>query len=73
MLAAISGLSPYVHDALTVLAGGGISPVQVREGARHVTALHREMDGTRRERLQSLGFKTDEASTLSAYHTQNFM
>jgi hypothetical protein len=73
MLAAISGLSPYVHDALTVLAGGGISPGQVREGARHVAALHREMDRARQERLQSLGFNTDEASTLSAYHTKNFM
>jgi hypothetical protein len=73
MLAAISGLSPYVHDALTVLAGGGISPSHVRAGARHVAALHREMDRARRERLQSLGFNTDEASTLSAYHTKNFM
>jgi hypothetical protein len=73
MLAAVSGLSPYVYDALTVLAGGGISPVQIREGARHVAVLHREMDRARRERLQSLGFDTEEASTLSAFHTKNFM
>jgi len=73
MLAAVSGLSPYVYDALTVLAGGGISPVRVREGARQVALLHREMDRARRERLQSLGFDTQEASTLSAYHTRNFM
>ena len=73
MLAAISGLSPYVYDALTVLAGGGISPRQVREGARHVAALHREMDRARRERLQSLRFDAEEARTLSAYHTKNFM
>jgi TusA-related sulfurtransferase len=73
MLAAISGLSPYVYDALTVMAGGGISPRQVREGARRVSALHREMDRARRERLQSLGFNTEEASNLSAYHTKNFM
>jgi hypothetical protein len=73
MLAAVSGLSPYVYDALTVLAGGGISPARVREGARHVAVLHREMDRARRERLQSLGFDTQEASTLSAYHTKNFM
>lgn len=31
MLAAISGLSPYVYDALTVLAGSGVSPRQVHE------------------------------------------
>jgi hypothetical protein len=73
MLAAVSGLSPYVYDALTVLAGGGISPVRVREGARHVAVLHREMDRARRERLQSLGFDTEQASTLSAFHTKNFM
>jgi hypothetical protein len=73
MLAAISGLSPYVYDALTVLAGRGTSPVQVRDGARHVATLHREMDRARRERLQSLGFDTEEATTLSAYHTKNFM
>jgi len=73
MLAAVSGLSPYVHDALTVLAGGGTSPRQIREGARHVSALHREMDRARRERLQSLSFSADEATNLSSYHTKNFM
>jgi hypothetical protein len=73
MLAAISGLSPYVYDALTVLAGGGVSPRQVHEGARKVAALHREMDRARRERLQSLRFDAEEARTLSAYHTKNFM
>jgi len=73
MLAAISGLSPYVYDALTVLAGGGVSPRQVHEGARQVAALHREMDRARRERLQSLRFDAEEAQILSAYHTKNFM
>ena len=73
MLSAISGLSPYVHDALTILAGGGTSPREVREGARHVATLHREMDRARRERLQSLRFKAEEARTLSFYHTKNFM
>jgi len=73
MLAAISGLSPYVYDALTVLAGGGVSPRQVHEGARQVATLHREMDRARRERLQSLRFDAEEARTLSAYHTKNFM
>jgi TusA-related sulfurtransferase len=73
MLAAISGLSPYVYDALTVLAGGGVSPRQVHEGARHVAALHREMDRARRERLLSLRFDAEDARTLSAYHTKNFM
>ena len=73
VLADISGLSPYVSDALVVLAGGGVSVAQIREGARRVLALHREMDSSRRERLQSLGFSGEEAAELSAYHTKNFM
>lgn len=73
MLASVSGLSPYVYDALVVLAGGGASPGQVRQGARRVAGLHREMDQARRERLQSLGFGAADAQTLSAYHTKNFM
>jgi len=73
VLASVSGLSPYVSDALVVLAGGGVSIAQIRDGARRVFRLHREMDTSRRERLQSLGFTSDEASALSAYHTKNFM
>lgn len=73
MLASISGLSPYVHDALVIYAGGGLSIEQVRRGARHVTDLVREMDRTRRERLQSLGFDSGLAANMSAYHTKNFM
>jgi len=73
MLAAISGLSPYVYDALIVLAGGGILPRQIHEGAQRVAELHREMDRARRERLQSLRFDAEEARTLSSYHTKNIM
>jgi len=73
MLAAISGLSPYVHDALVVFAGGGVSIAQVRTGAKHVAGLQREMDRARRERLQSLGFEAEIAIQMSAYHTKNFM
>lgn len=73
MLASISGLSAYVHDALVVYAGGGISIEQIREGARYVTALQRDMDRTRRERLESLGFERGAASEMSAHHTKNFM
>lgn len=73
MLASISGLSPYVHDALVIYAGGGLSIAQVRVGARHVADLQREMDRTRRERLQSLGFDPELAANMSAYHTKNFM
>ena len=73
MLASISGLSPYVHDALVIYAGGGISPQQIRLGAQRVATLHRDMDGQRRERLRSLGFGEAAAEQMSAYHTKNFM
>jgi hypothetical protein len=73
MLASISGLSPYVHDALVIYAGGGVAVEQIRKGARHVAELQREMDRTRRERLQSLGFEPAAAFQMSAYHTKNFM
>ena len=73
MLASISGLSPYVHDALVVYAGGGVSVEHIRKGARYVAELQREMDRTRRERLQALGFEPAAASQMSAYHTKNFM
>ncbi len=73
MLASISGLSPYVHDALVVYAGGGVSIEQIRKGARYVAELQREMDRTRRERLQLLGFEPAAASQMSAYHTKNLM
>jgi hypothetical protein len=73
MLAAISGLSPFVHDALVIYSGGGVSPTQIRRGASCVAELHRDMDRARKERLQSLGFTVSDAETLSAYHTKNFM
>lgn len=73
MLASVSGLSPYVHDALVVYSGGGVQPAQIRMGASFVAGLHREMDRARRDRLQALGFSGQEAEALSAYHTKNFM
>ena len=38
-----------------------------------VVELQREMDRSRRERLQSLGFEPAVATSISAYHTKNFM
>lgn len=73
MLASISGLSPYVHDALVIMAGGGVEISGIRLGAERVAKLHLEMDRTRRERLQSLGFEVEAAAQMSAYHTKNFM
>jgi len=73
MLAAISGLSAFVHDALVIYSGGGVAPPEIRKGASRVSELHRDMDRSRRDRLQSLGFNVTEAEALSTYHTKNFM
>ncbi len=73
MLASISGLSPHVHDALVLYAGGGNSVAQIREGARQVAWLQREMNRVRQDRLQSLGFEPAQAAAMSAHHTKNFM
>jgi hypothetical protein len=73
VLAAVTGLSPYVYDALVIYSGGGIAPFQIRHGASCVAELHRDMDRSRRERLQVLGFGAQDAEALSAYHTKNFM
>ena len=70
MLASISGLNPYVHDSLVVLAGAGNAVAQIRLGADRVRELHQEMDQARRERLQNLGFRLEEATALSAHHTK---
>jgi hypothetical protein len=51
-----------------VYAGGGVSIEQIRKGAGYVAELQREMDRTRRERLQLLGFEPAAASQMSAYH-----
>lgn len=73
MLASISGISPYVYDALVVLAGGGLTPAQVRRGAAAAHQLQLDMGRARRERLQNLGFGPEAAIRLSAFHTKNFM
>jgi hypothetical protein len=50
----------------------GISIEQIREGACCATALERDMDRTRRERLETVGFEAAAASQMSAPHTKNF-
>ena len=55
------------------LTGVGLLPDQVREGARRVATLHREMIRARGERLRALGFSAEEVSRQSAYHAKNFM
>jgi hypothetical protein len=72
-LAATSGLSDSVHDALVVYAAGSWSPEAIGAGWRRVGALQADMDEGRRRRLVRLGFSESQAAELSALHTRNFM
>jgi len=72
-LAATSGLSSDVFDALVVLAAGDWAPDAIGRGWDRVMSLQGEMDEGRQRRLVRLGFESGEAQELSQLHTRNFM
>jgi hypothetical protein len=72
-LASTAGLNALVFDALVLLAAGGWAPAQLRAGHAAVVQLAQAMDAGRRQRLIRLGFRPDDAASLSALHTRNFM
>jgi hypothetical protein len=68
-----AGLNDEVFDALLILAAGSLEHEALRLGSRRMMQLLHEMDEGRRKRLMRLGFADDEAASLSALHTRNFM
>ena len=72
-LAHTSGLNSEVFDALILLAAGSWEPAALRRGHAAVVELQRDMDDGRRQRLLRLGFAPEQAASLSALHTRNFM
>jgi hypothetical protein len=72
-LAQTAGLNAEVFDALILLAAGAWEPQAIRRGFELVQRLQADMDGGRQKRLTKLGFSADEAMSLSALHTRNFM
>jgi hypothetical protein len=72
-LASTAGLNAEVFDALVLLAAGEWSAPALRRGHAAVVALAQEMDSGRRQRLIRLGFAPEQAASLSALHTRNFM
>ena len=58
---------------LLVLAAGSLEHEALRVGSRRMMQLMHDMDDGRRKRLLRLGFPDDEAASLSALHTRNFM
>jgi hypothetical protein len=72
-LAQTAGLNDEVFDALVLIAAGSLEPSALQRGSAAVRALIAEMQQSRAQRLERLGFTQGEAETLSGLHTRNFM
>ncbi len=72
-IAATTGATPFVMEALAVLAGGGSSPSQMSAGVAKVKKLYRTMHENRVQRLLQAGVSQAMADRMSDLHTPNFM
>lgn len=72
-IAATTGATPFVMEALAVLAGGGSSPRQMSAGVQHVKRLYGSMHQNRIQRLVQAGVPAELAGKMSELHTPNFM
>src|SRR5213075_1792531 len=72
-LAGAAGVPAPVQDALTMLAAGGPEPEKVARGHEAYRDLLDTMHQSRIKRLLHAGFTPEQAETISALHTPNFM
>jgi TusA-related sulfurtransferase len=72
-LVSLSGLSPILIEALTIMAARSLAPTDLSEAAQDVRALTRTMERNRLRRLQACGFSSATARHLSDLHTPNLM
>ncbi len=72
-LVSLSGLSPVLVEALTVMAARSIQPADLSDAAAAVRALMQTMERNRLRRLQACGFDAATARHLSDLHTPNLM
>ncbi|HWI71769.1 MAG TPA: hypothetical protein VNT55_07425, partial [Baekduia sp.] len=72
-LTEMSGLSPLLTEALTIMAAGSLQPAELAEGAAAVGDLMQIMEDNRIRRLQAAGFDAATARHLSDLHTPNLM
>jgi TusA-related sulfurtransferase len=72
-LAGIGSVPAPVQDALTMLAAGGTDPGNVARGHDAYRELLDTMHRGRIKRLAHAGFTPEQAETISALHTPNFM
>ncbi|MCZ6633326.1 MAG: DUF455 domain-containing protein [bacterium] len=71
-----SGSSPFVLQAMMILAGGGASPEQMEKGRALVRDLYATMHKTRVRELVRVGFEKEMAEQISDLHgsgVRNFM
>ena len=72
-LVSLSGLSPVLVEALTIMAAQSLQPADLSGAAADVRALMQTMERNRLRRLQACGFATATARHLSDLHTPNLM
>jgi TusA-related sulfurtransferase len=72
-LAGVGGVPAPLQDALTILAARGDHPRDVARGHEAFRELLQVMHEGRLRRLATAGFTPEQAETLSALHTPNFM
>ena len=72
-LVSLSGLSPILVEALTIMAARSIQPADLSDAAADVHALMQTMERNRLRRLQACGFDAATARHLSDLHTPNLM
>ena len=72
-LVSLSGLSPILVEALTVMAARSLQPADLSAAAADVRTLMQTMERNRLRRLQACGFTAATARHLSDLHTPNLM
>jgi hypothetical protein len=72
-LVSLSGLSPVLVEALTIMAARSLQPADLSGAADDVRTLMRTMERNRLRRLQACGFTRATARHLSDLHTPNLM
>lgn len=72
-LVSLSGLSPLLLEALTVMAAESLQPAELSEAASSVRTLVTTMGRNQRRRLAACGFDAATSRHLSDLHTPNLM
>ena len=72
-LVSLSGLSPMLVEALTIMTAQSLQPADLSEAAADVRALMHTMERNRLRRLHACGFDDATARHLSDLHTPNLM